>query len=152
MLQSIEEYILRVVNTVDHEARTAIVTGVLDKFYSYISDPRKFIFLLFFRTLKSFLCLCFLALYLFRIGSRRGDIDRACCVGYDERRNPDAHCALDGPAGGGEWPGWRWPALLAFMPVRLAQREPSRLARHTCAWRLGDGIHQSYGGKPFTNF
>lgn len=42
MLQSIEEFLLRVVNTVDEQARSAIVNGVIDKFYSYISDPRKY--------------------------------------------------------------------------------------------------------------
>lgn len=41
LLQSVEEFLLRVVNAVHRDVRHEIVTAILDKFYSLISDPRK---------------------------------------------------------------------------------------------------------------
>ncbi|XP_038216349.1 ubiquitin carboxyl-terminal hydrolase 35 [Zerene cesonia] len=40
LLRSIEEFLLRVVNTVNCDVRHEIITAVMDKFYSYISDPQ----------------------------------------------------------------------------------------------------------------
>ncbi|XP_059045904.1 ubiquitin carboxyl-terminal hydrolase 35 [Achroia grisella] len=40
LLQSVEVYLHRVVNTVHPSVRHEIVTAILDKFYSYISDPQ----------------------------------------------------------------------------------------------------------------
>lgn len=40
LLQTVEEYLLRVVNTVHTSIRHEIVTAILDKFYTFISDPQ----------------------------------------------------------------------------------------------------------------
>lgn len=48
LLQTVEEYLLRVVNTVHTSIRHEIVTAILDKFYTFISDPREFNFFVFF--------------------------------------------------------------------------------------------------------
>lgn len=42
LLQSVEEFIVRIVNTVHSSIRHEIITAILDKFYSFISDPRKY--------------------------------------------------------------------------------------------------------------
>lgn len=41
LLQTVEEYLLRIVNTVHSSIRHEIVTAILDKFYTFISDPRE---------------------------------------------------------------------------------------------------------------
>lgn len=48
LLQAVEEYLLRIVNSVHTSIRHEIVTAILDKFYTFISDPREFFFLRFF--------------------------------------------------------------------------------------------------------
>ncbi|XP_026727872.1 ubiquitin carboxyl-terminal hydrolase 35-like [Trichoplusia ni] len=40
LLQTVEEYLLRIVNTVHSSIRHEIVTAILDKFYTFISDPQ----------------------------------------------------------------------------------------------------------------
>ncbi|CAH0401940.1 unnamed protein product [Chilo suppressalis] len=40
LLQPIEEFIVRIVNTVHSSVRHEIITAILDKFYSFISDPQ----------------------------------------------------------------------------------------------------------------
>lgn len=40
-LRSIEKFLLFAINNVDCEIRNEIITAVIDKFYSYISDPSK---------------------------------------------------------------------------------------------------------------
>lgn len=44
LLQTVEEYLLRIVNTVHSSIRHEIVTAILDKFYTFISDPRKLLY------------------------------------------------------------------------------------------------------------
>ncbi|XP_072931097.1 ubiquitin carboxyl-terminal hydrolase 35 isoform X2 [Epargyreus clarus] len=40
LLQSVEGFLLRIMNTVSCEVRQEVVTAVMDKFYSFISDPQ----------------------------------------------------------------------------------------------------------------
>jgi hypothetical protein len=42
LLQSIEEFLHRVVNSVHSGLRHELITAVLDKFHSFIFDPREY--------------------------------------------------------------------------------------------------------------
>lgn len=42
LLQPVEQFLLRVVTTVHGDVRHEVFTAILDKFYTYISDPRKY--------------------------------------------------------------------------------------------------------------